>query len=639
MVIPPPNVTGYLHLGHAIICTIEDTLARWHRMCGDTLLWVPDCNHAGREKFLELTFDRDLHEQRTALGQGTYGKVYVAHDRYTMKKFAVKEIPMRNPVYTDVLENEIKILSTLSHKNIVTYYGSAIDRSKKQPFFQIIMEYVDGGSLSQHLSKFGPFQEQVIKNYTRQLLEGLKYLHENHILHRDIKSANILVNSRGEIKIADFGTSKRLAGLQLCTEDSVGTLQYMSPDVILVPPMGYGPEVDIWSVGCTVIEMATGKMPYHKIVNTGALILKLGNERQPPDIPQELSDTAKDFLAKCFEPTQKRPSAKDLLNHPFFKTKPTSPREPNGNNNGDKHDNSGIHVSSPPETLHRSTSSEEAGVPEPARLLEPQISIDNCRRSELMHILRDNDSREDLLGKWMDLIDEKNETEILTIDKLRILLSGICDYLEDSNEQYLRTALDKICAKTDLNSDTRTDLERACYLFIKATNIVLSCKNGLPPHVLFALDNVIRRVAEHLVGLIRPDFISSVNTIAPITPSDVSTSRSLSSRSPFFSQTMDITNEEITRLHQQYAQLLQTSQNHLSQLISIENDNIIKLYELSLNQQEKDTLSKAIGLFLPVESPPPIENTDCELVTTPVAEEQNKSSIVTSKTTESQQIT
>ncbi|CAF1031276.1 unnamed protein product [Rotaria sordida] len=538
------------------------------------------------EPKFDLVFDRDPHEQRTALGQGTYGKVYVAHDRYTMKKFAVKEIPMRNPVYTDVLENEIKILSTLSHKNIVTYYGSAIDRSKKQPFFQIIMEYVDGGSLSQHLSKFGQFQEPVIRNYTRQLLEGLQYLHENHILHRDIKSANILVNSRGEIKIADFGTSKRLAGLQLCTEDSVGTLQYMSPDVVLVPPMGYGPEVDIWSVGCTVIEMATGKMPFHKIVNTGALLLKLGNERQPPDIPQELSDTAKDFLAKCFEPTQKRPSAKDLLNHPFFKTKPVSSREPNGNS-GEKTHDSGIHVSNPPETYHRSVS-EEPGVLEPARGLEAQISIDDRRRSELMHILRDNDSREDLLGQWMDLIDEKNETEVLTIDKLRILLLGICEYLEDSNERSLQNALDQICDKSELDSDSRTDLERACYLFIKAANAVLSSKNGLPPHVLFALDNMIRRVVEHLVGLIRPDFVSAVNNIAPITPSDAPTFRSIDSRSSLIQNTLDGANEEITRLHQQYAQLLQTNRNQLSRLVSIENDNTTKLYESSLNQQAEN---------------------------------------------------
>ncbi|CAF4433970.1 unnamed protein product, partial [Adineta steineri] len=85
--------------------------------------------------------------------------------------------------------------------------------------------------------------EASIKNYTRQLLEGVQYLHENQIVHRDIKSANILVNSKGEIKIADFGTSKRLAGLHLCTEDNVGTLQYMCPDVVLVPATGYGPGV------------------------------------------------------------------------------------------------------------------------------------------------------------------------------------------------------------------------------------------------------------------------------------------------------------------------------------------------------------------------------------------------------------
>ncbi|CAF3121739.1 unnamed protein product [Rotaria sp. Silwood2] len=171
------------------------------------------------------------------------------------------------------------------------------------------------------------------------------------------------------------------------------------------------------------------------------------------------------------------------------------------------------------------------------------------------------------------------------------------------------------------------------------TNTVLSSKNGLPPHVLFALDNVIRRVAEYLVGLIRPDFISAATSIAPITPSDAPTFRSTGSRSPFFPNPTDAANEEIARLHQQYAQLLQTSRNHLSQLISIENNNVVKLYELSVNQEEKKSSSKAIGLFLPVESSPTIETTDSEHVTTSVAEEQNKSSILTQKTKASQQIT
>lgn len=142
-----------------------------------------------------------------------------------------------------------------------------------------------------------------------------------------MKYFNILYR---EIKIADFGTSKRLAGLHLCTESSVGkkissqknldkdsillgTLRYMCPDVVSVPLMGYGPEVDdlkiisfdlcliqvdIWSVGCTVIEMATGKSPFHNIEDQYLLLFKLGSEKQPPQIPSELSDVAKDFLAK-----------------------------------------------------------------------------------------------------------------------------------------------------------------------------------------------------------------------------------------------------------------------------------------------------------------------------------------------------
>ncbi|UJR22105.1 hypothetical protein I4U23_025170 [Adineta vaga] len=590
------------------------------------------------ETKFDFVFDRDPHEQRTALGQGTYGKVYVAHDRFTWKKFAVKEIPMRNPVYTDVLENEIKILSTLSHKNIVTYYGSAIDRSKKQPVFQIIMEYVDGGSLSQHLSKFGQFHETVIRNYTRQLLEGLQYLHENHILHRDIKSANILVNSRGEIKIADFGTSKRLAGLQLCTEDSVGTLQYMSPDVVLVPPMGYGPEVDIWSVGCTVIEMATGKMPFHKVLNTGALLLKLGSERQPPDIPPELSDMIKDFLSKCFEPNDKRPSAKDLLNHPFFKLRPVLPRDNSGKNGGEKGHDSGLHVSDYSLPYHRSFS-EEAGVLEPAKSLEPQISIDDRRRSELMNILRDNDSREDLLGQWMDLIDEKNETEVLTIDRLRILLSGICEYLEDLNEHSLQLALEQICDNSKLDSDSRTDLERSFYLFIKATNTVLSSKNGLPPHVLFALDNVIRRVAEFLVGFIRPDFVPAISTITPMTPNDSSSMSSTNVRSPLFSGINEGNSEEVTRLHQQYLKLVQTNRDQLNQLINIENNNNVKLTQLLSNHQDANSSSKTVGLFLPTEISPGNENTNIESSTVPIPEEQKLSTHLTPMAAISRQTT
>jgi len=560
-------------------------------------------NSPDTEQKFDLTFDRDQQEQRTALGQGTYGRVYVAHDRLTMKKFAVKEIPMRNPVYTDVLENEIKILSTLNHRNIVTYYGSLIDRTKKQPVFQIIMEYVDGGSLSQHLAKFGQFQEPVIRNYTKQLLEGLQYLHENHILHRDIKSANILVNSRGEIKIADFGTSKRLAGLQLCTEDSVGTLQYMSPDVVLVPPMGYGPEVDIWSVGCTVIEMATGKMPFHKVLNSSALLLKLGSERQPPEIPSDLSDLCKDFISKCFEPTDKRPSAKDLLNHQFFKVKTPLPRQISGPNGERIHENVEISVTDSSLPVKRAISDDE-GVFEPSRVFTPQPSLDDGRRAELANILRDNESRENLLGQWMDLIDEKNETEILTIEKLRVLLSAICKYLESLSPDVLKAALNEICDMSTMNSDARTDLERSFYLFIKAMNSVLAAKSNLPPHVLFALDNAIRRVTEHLVAMIRPDFIAAMSNTSAMATNDNASLSPISGRPLTFGPAEPSSNDEMTRLHFRYTSLIETNRKLLFQLIEIEEKNttiLMKLIE-EQNQNSTKTTSETITKMFSVTS-------------------------------------
>ncbi|CAF1221343.1 unnamed protein product, partial [Didymodactylos carnosus] len=282
----------------------------------------PETDDTETKQELHLEFEKDQYGNRISLGQGTYGRVFKAEDTDSLMKYAVKEISMRYPGYVDVLQNEIKILSSLKHRHIVSYYGTNIDRTKKPPCFQIIMEYVDGGSLTKLISKFGHFNEKTIRNYTHQILEGLMYLHENRILHRDIKGANMLVNSRGELKIADFGTSKRLAGLHLANEDSVGTLNYMSPDVVCVAPKGYGPEVDIWSVGCTVIEMATGKIPFHKVANSCVLMLKLGTEKQPPEIPSHLSNEAKDFLNKCFEQNPaKRSSAKELLKHPFVRYK------------------------------------------------------------------------------------------------------------------------------------------------------------------------------------------------------------------------------------------------------------------------------------------------------------------------------
>lgn len=212
------------------------------------------------------------------------------------------------------LEEEVKLLQTLSHPNIVRYLGTV----REEDSLNILLEFVPGGSISSLLGKFGPFPESVIKTYTKQLLLGLEYLHNNAIMHRDIKGANILVDNKGCIKLADFGASKQVAELATISgaKSMKGTPYWMAPEVIL--QTGHTFSADIWSVGCTVIEMATGKPPWSEQYLEVPAMFYVGTTKSHPPIPEHLSTEAKDFLLKCLqkEPIL-RPAAAELLKHPF----------------------------------------------------------------------------------------------------------------------------------------------------------------------------------------------------------------------------------------------------------------------------------------------------------------------------------
>eukprot|EP00250_Pteridium_aquilinum_P005821 c15855_g1_i1 orf=395-2476(+) len=256
------------------------------------------------------------------IGAGAFGRVYMGMNLDSGELLAVKQVLIaannvakeRAQAHVRELEEEVKLLRNLSHPNIVRYLGTA----REDDALNIFLEFVPGGSISSLLGKFGSFPESVVRMYTRQLLQGLEYLHKNNIMHRDIKGANILVDNKGCIKLADFGASKQVVELVTLSgaKSMKGTPYWMAPEVIR--QTGHSLPADIWSVGCTVIEMATGKPPWSQQFQEVAALFHIGTTKSHPPIPEHLSHEAKDFLLKCLKKEPHlRPTATELLQHPF----------------------------------------------------------------------------------------------------------------------------------------------------------------------------------------------------------------------------------------------------------------------------------------------------------------------------------
>ncbi|KAJ1289544.1 hypothetical protein BS78_02G172600 [Paspalum vaginatum] len=256
------------------------------------------------------------------IGAGAFGQVYLGMNLDSGELLAVKQVLIgtsnatreKAQAHIKELEEEVKLLKNLSHPNIVRYLGTV----REEDTLNILLEFVPGGSIQSLLGKLGSFPEPVIKKYTKQILQGLEYLHSNAIIHRDIKGANILVDNKGCIKLADFGASKQVAKLATVTAAKTmkGTPYWMAPEVIV--GSGHSFSADIWSVGCTVIEMATGKPPWSQQYQEVALLFHVGTTKSHPPIPEHLSPEAKDFLLKCLQKEPElRSTASDLLKHPF----------------------------------------------------------------------------------------------------------------------------------------------------------------------------------------------------------------------------------------------------------------------------------------------------------------------------------
>ncbi|XP_008801037.2 mitogen-activated protein kinase kinase kinase 1-like [Phoenix dactylifera] len=247
------------------------------------------------------------------LGSGSFGMVYEGISDEGVF-FAVKEVSLLDQGSNAQqcilqLEQEIALLSQFEHENIVQYYGTDKEDSK----LYIFIELVTQGSLASLYQKYRLRASQV-SAFTRQILNGLKYLHDRNVVHRDIKCANILVHANGSIKLADFGLAKEITMFNML-KSCKGSVYWMAPEVVN-PRKTYGPPADIWSLGCTVLEMLTRQIPYPNLEWTQALF-KIGRGEQPP-IPNNLSRDARDFISQCVKLNpDERPSAAQLLEHPF----------------------------------------------------------------------------------------------------------------------------------------------------------------------------------------------------------------------------------------------------------------------------------------------------------------------------------
>uniref|UniRef100_A0A8C4I3T3 mitogen-activated protein kinase kinase kinase n=1 Tax=Dicentrarchus labrax TaxID=13489 RepID=A0A8C4I3T3_DICLA len=498
---------------------------------------------------LEYEYDTNETGDRVVLGRGTYGVVYAGRDLSNQVRIAIKEIPERDSRYSQPLHEEIALHKYLKHRNIVQYLGSVSENG----YIKIFMEQVPGGSLSALLrSKWGPLKEATIIFYTRQILEGLRYLHENQIVHRDIKGDNVLVNTySGVLKISDFGTSKRLAGVNPCTETFTGTLQYMAPEIIDKGPRGYGAPADIWSLGCTIIEMATGKPPFHELGEPQAAMFKVGMFKIHPEIPESLSLEAKSFILRCFEPDpNKRAIASDLLRDTFVRhnTKGKKSKiafkppdyihnvslpvqlqcEATGSSSSEhgsvspdcdsKHD---VFFqkkkSSGSENMLKPANSNYLSVPDEGSVSEDRsappspedrdgglflLKKDSERRAILFKVLNDDQAK--VISNLKENHIQGSEELQLSVEHIKQIICILRDFIHSPERRVMAATISKLKLDLDFDSTSINQIQLVLFGFQDSVNKVLR-NHHIKPHWMFAMDNIIRRAVQAAITILIPE--------------------------------------------------------------------------------------------------------------------------------------
>ncbi|CCF55614.1 hypothetical protein KAFR_0A01760 [Kazachstania africana CBS 2517] len=246
------------------------------------------------------------------IGQGASGGVYTATDVNTEASVAIKKMNFEKQPKKELIVNEILVMKASRHENIVNFIDSYFLNGN----LWVIMEYMKGGSLTDVVTHC-ILTEQQISTVTRETLNGLRFLHSKGVIHRDIKSDNVLLSLSGDIKLTDFGFCAQINEINLKRTTMVGTPYWMAPEV--VSRKEYGPKVDIWSLGIMIIEMIEGEPPYLNETPLRALYLIATNGTPELKDPDSLSECLKAFLDWCLKvDPHERASATELLNDRFI---------------------------------------------------------------------------------------------------------------------------------------------------------------------------------------------------------------------------------------------------------------------------------------------------------------------------------
>eukprot|EP00668_Euglena_longa_P046629 GGOE01062314.1.p1 GENE.GGOE01062314.1~~GGOE01062314.1.p1 ORF type:complete len:1194 (-),score=383.93 GGOE01062314.1:553-4092(-) len=293
------------------VCTVDANARRLlDRSLGSP---VSTGNSIDGRSFRDI-FGRLWRCSKECVGQGGFGTVYLGIDEQG-KISAIKEHIFKcnsETIRQKVSVNEIVMLWNLQHKNIVSYQGCAVVGNS----LAIIMEYISCGSLDSIVKSFGCISEGVAVQYTRDTVRGLAFLHENGVVHLDVKPANVLLDQFGTCKLADFGTATALSNLMDLHNGLMGTPVYMAPERV----SGLTSDLsDIWSWGITLAEVLSGKAAYAADLPPEAILFGLYSGTLTPKIPDGLSVHATSFLRVCLaQQPEERAHAEELLGHPFL---------------------------------------------------------------------------------------------------------------------------------------------------------------------------------------------------------------------------------------------------------------------------------------------------------------------------------